>query len=138
MPQIIQNWFLLSRVEVVASDAAGAIVAFGDSITDGTRSTPDTNNRWPDHLAGRLLGQGLKLAVLNAAIAGNRILSEATVPPGFDVRAVGQGVSALARFERHALSQPGITHIIVLGRHQRHWRCSAEPDPNGGRPYRRP
>jgi len=94
-----QNWFLLSRVEVVASDAAGAIVAFGDSITDGTRSTPDTNNRWP---------------VLNAAIAGNRILSEATVPPSVDVRAVAQGVNALARFEHHALSQPGITHIIVL------------------------
>ena len=110
----IQNWFLLSRVEAVASDAAGAIVAFGDSITDGTRSTPDTNNRWPDHLAGRLLGQGLKLAVLNAAIAGNRILSEATVPPSVDVRAVAQGVNALARFEHHALSQPGITHIIVL------------------------
>jgi lysophospholipase L1-like esterase len=110
----IQNWFLLSRVEVVASDAAGAIVAFGDSITDGTRSTPDTNNRWPDHLARRLLGQGLKLAVLNAAIAGNRILSEATVPPDVDVRAVAQGVNALARFEHHALSQPGITHIIVL------------------------
>ncbi len=110
----IQNWFLLSRVEVVASDAVGAIVAFGDSITDGTRSTPDTNNRWPDHLAGRLLGQGMKLAVLNAAIAGNRILSEATVPPGVDVRAVAQGVNALARFEHHALSQPGITHIIVL------------------------
>jgi lysophospholipase L1-like esterase len=110
----IQNWFLLSRVEVVASDAVGAIVAFGDSITDGTRSTPDTNNRWPDDLARRLLGQGLKLAVLNAAIAGNRILSEAAVPPGVDVRAVAQGVNALARFERHALSQPGITHIIVL------------------------
>ena len=110
----IQNWFLLSRVEVVAPDAAGAIVAFGDSITDGTRSSPDTNNRWPDHLAGRLLGQGMKLAVLNAAIAGNRILSEATVPPGIDVRAVAQGVNALARFEHHALSQPGITHIIVL------------------------
>jgi lysophospholipase L1-like esterase len=110
----IQNWFLLSRVEVVASDAAGAIVAFGDSITDGTRSTPDTNNRWPDHLVRRLLGQGLKLAVLNAAIAGNRILSEATVPPDVDVRAVAQGVNALARFEHHALSQPGITHIIVL------------------------
>jgi hypothetical protein len=69
----IQNWFLRSRVEVVASDAAGAIVAFSDSITGGTRSTPDTNNRWPDHLARRLLGQGLKLAVLNAAIAGNRM-----------------------------------------------------------------
>jgi len=110
----IQNWFLLSRVEVAASDAAGAIVAFGDSITDGTRSTPDTNNRWPDHLARRLLGQGLKLGVLNAAIAGNRILSEPDVPPGIDFRAVAQGVNALARFERHALSQPGITHIVVL------------------------
>ena len=110
----IQNWFLLSRVEVAAPDAAGAIVAFGDSITDGTRSTPDTNSRWPDHLARRLLGQGLKLGVLNAAIAGNRILSEPDVPPGIDVRAVAQGVNALARFERHALSQPGITHIVVL------------------------
>jgi lysophospholipase L1-like esterase len=105
---------LLSRVEVAAPDAAGAIVAFGDSITDGTRSTPDTNNRWPDHLARRLLGQGLKLGVLNAAIAGNRILSEVDVPPGIDVRAVAQGVNALARFERHALSQPGSTHIVVM------------------------
>jgi lysophospholipase L1-like esterase len=109
-----QNWFLLSRVEVAAPDAAGAIVAFGDSITDGTRSTPDTNSRWPDHLARRLLGHGQKLGVLNAAIAGNRILSEPDVPPGIDVRAVAQGVNALARFERHALSQPGISHIVVL------------------------
>ena len=52
-----QSWFLLSRVEVVAPDAAGVVVAFGDSITDGTASTPDTNNRWPDHLARRLLAQ---------------------------------------------------------------------------------
>jgi lysophospholipase L1-like esterase len=110
----IQNWFLLSRVEVVAPDAAGAIVAFGDSITDGTRSTPDTNNRWPDHLERRLAAQGLKMAVLNAAIAGNRILSEAVVPMGVDVRAVGAGVNALARFERHVLSQPGVTHIVVM------------------------
>ena len=36
------------------------------------------------------------------------------MPPGIDVRAVAQGVNALARFERHALSQPGITHIVVL------------------------
>jgi lysophospholipase L1-like esterase len=110
----IQNWFLLSRVEVAAPDATGAIVAFGDSITDGTRSTPDTNSRWPDHLARRLLGRGLKFGVLNAAIAGNRILSEPDVPPGIDVRAVAQGVNALARFERHALSQPGVTHVVVL------------------------
>jgi lysophospholipase L1-like esterase len=109
-----QSWFLLSRVDVVAADSLGAIVAFGDSITDGARSTPDTNNRWPDHLARRLLSQGIKMGVLNAGIGGNRVLGEATVPPGVDTRAVGAGINALARFERHVLSQPGVTHVIVL------------------------
>ena len=109
-----QSWFLLSRVDVVAADNVGAVVAFGDSITDGARSTADTNNRWPDHLAKRLLAQGIKMGVLNAGIGGNRVLGEATVPPGSDVRAVGAGVNALARFERHVLSHPGVTHVIVL------------------------
>ena len=110
----IRNWMLLSRVDVVAADAAGSVVAFGDSITDGAGSTSDTNNRWPDHLARRLLSQGIKLGVLNAGIGGNRVLSEAVVPAGADVRAVGAGINALARFERHVLAQPGITHVIVL------------------------
>ena len=116
MPQAgtTQSWFLLSRVDVVAPDAAGAIVAFGDSITDGARSTPDTNNRWPDQLARRLQAQGIKMGVLNAGIGGNRLLSEAVVPPGIDVRAVGAGINALARFEHHVLSLPGATHVIVL------------------------
>jgi lysophospholipase L1-like esterase len=111
-----QNWFLLSRVEVVAPDAAGAIVVFGDSITDGTRSTPDTNSRWPNVLARRLLSQNppVKLGILNAAIAGNRVLSEASVPAGSDPRAVGAGINALARFELDALAQPGVTHIVVM------------------------
>jgi lysophospholipase L1-like esterase len=109
-----QSWFLLSRVDVSAADAAGAVVAFGDSITDGARSTPDTNSRWPDQLSRRLLAQGIKMGVLNAGIGGNRVLSEASVPPGVDVRAVGAGINALARFERHVLSHPGATHVIVL------------------------
>ena len=116
MPEVgtTQSWFLLSRVDVVAPDAAGAIVAFGDSITDGARSTPDTNNRWPDHLAKRLLAQGIKMGVLNAGIGGNRVLGEAPVPIGLDIRAVGAGINALARFEHHVLSLPGATHVIVL------------------------
>jgi lysophospholipase L1-like esterase len=82
-------------------------VAFGDSITDGTRSTPDTNSRWPDRFARRLLSQagGPKLGVLDAGIAGNRVLSNG---------AFGVGVDALARFDADALWQPGVTHIIVL------------------------
>ncbi|HXI29467.1 MAG TPA: SGNH/GDSL hydrolase family protein [Vicinamibacterales bacterium] len=116
MPEVgtTQSWYLLSRVDLVAPDASGAIVAFGDSITDGARSTPDTNNRWPDHLARRLQAQGIRMGVLNAGIGGNRVLNEASVPPGADVRAVGAGINALGRFEHHVLALPGITHVIVL------------------------
>jgi len=115
-PQVgtTRSWFLLSRVDVVAPESIGAVVAFGDSITDGAQSTSDTNNRWPDHLARRLQAQGIKMGVLNAGIGGNRVLNEAAVPPGIDTRAVGAGINALARFERHVLSQAGVTHVIVL------------------------
>ena len=109
-----RSWFLLSRVDVVAPDAAGVVVAFGDSITDGTASTPNANNRWPDHLARRLAAQGMKMAVVNAGIGGNRVLNEAPVPVGVDTRAVGAGINALVRFEHHVLSVPGATHVIVL------------------------
>ncbi len=103
----VRSWFLVSRIEVEASDAAGVIVAFGDSITDGASSTPDTNSRWPDVLAKRLLSASpaLKMGVLNAGIGGNRVLSEGTF---------GAGINALARFETDALSHPGVTHIIVM------------------------
>jgi lysophospholipase L1-like esterase len=92
---------------LMAPESVGAVVTFGDSITDGTRSTPDTNSRWPNFFAKRLLSQagGPQLGVLDAGIAGNRVLSNA---------AFGVGVNALARFDADALSQPGVTHIIVL------------------------
>jgi lysophospholipase L1-like esterase len=105
---ITRSWFLLSRVEVVAGPRVGAIAAFGDSITDGTRSTPDTNNRWPDHLARRL---GTGFAIMNVAIAGNRVLTEGNAPGGFGGNA---GVNALARFDRDVLALPGVTHVVVM------------------------
>jgi lysophospholipase L1-like esterase len=100
-----QSWFYLSRLEVAATDATGAVVTFGDSITDGTRSTPDTNNRWPNHLANRLSAAGMKVGVLNAGIGGNRVLSEG---------AFNAGLNALSRFQLQVLSQTGVTHVIVL------------------------
>ena len=96
-------WFLLACVEVTAPANTLAVVAFGDSITDGARSTSDANNRWPDHLARRLAARkGTGVAVLNAGISGNRVLGD------------GAGVSALARFDRDALMQTGVTHVIVM------------------------
>jgi lysophospholipase L1-like esterase len=99
---VTASWFFLARVEVVAPRDADVVVALGDSITDGTASTIDTNNRWPDHLARRLAGAGISMAVLNAGIGGNRVLAE------------GNGPSALARFDRDVVAQPGVTHAIVL------------------------
>jgi lysophospholipase L1-like esterase len=99
---VTQSWFFLARVEVAAREEAGVLVAFGDSITDGTRSTPDTNNRWPDHFAKRLAAQRIQMGVLNAGISGNRVLSD------------GSSVSALARFDRDVLAATGVTHVTVL------------------------
>jgi hypothetical protein len=70
------NWFVLARVEVVADQAVGTIVAFGASLTDGIRSTPDMNRRWPNHLARRLLDRSTPMAVLAEGIAGNRLLRD--------------------------------------------------------------
>ena len=103
----VQSWFVISRVDVTAPDSAVGLVTFGDSITDGTRSTPDTNNRWPDQLMRRIAAQagGPKVAIMNAGIAGNRVLSEG---------AFNAGINALSRFDLNVLSYPGVTHIIVL------------------------
>jgi len=102
-----QSWFFLSAVEVSAPDQVGAVVTLGDSITDGTLSTPDTNSRWPDQLAKRLMVQAASartplMGVLNEGIAGNRVLTEFVGP------------SALARFDRDVLVPSGVTHVIVL------------------------
>lgn len=96
------SWFYLARVEVMAPAGTGAVVAFGDSITDGTASGLDTNNRWPDHLARRLAREKIPMAVINAGIGGNRVLDE------------GAGPSALSRIDRDVLAQPGITHVVFL------------------------
>ena len=101
------TWFFLARVEVMAPEPVGAIVTLGDSITDGTQSGNDGNNRWPDHLARRLAQQNMKMGVLNVGIGGNRVLTD------------GAGFNALARIERDVLAQTGVTHIIVQ-LHQRH------------------
>jgi lysophospholipase L1-like esterase len=95
------SWFFLTRVDVTAP-VDRVVVALGDSITDGTASGLDANRRWPDWFARRLADAGIRAAVVNAGIGGNRVLQE------------GNGPSALARFDRDVLAQPGVTDVIVL------------------------
>jgi lysophospholipase L1-like esterase len=106
----ITSWVFLTGVDVLAPLTASAVVAFGDSITDGARSTVDANRRWPDVLAQRLLARraGNKIAVMDAGIGGNRILHDASPA------SIRFGVNALARFDRDVLAQPGVKYVIVL------------------------
>jgi lysophospholipase L1-like esterase len=93
------RWFQIAGVDV-KSERATAIVAFGDSITDGYGVQPNTNLRWTDGLIERLKGQNI--AVLNLGIGGNRVLAD------------GLGPSGVSRFDRDVLSQSGVTHFIIL------------------------
>jgi lysophospholipase L1-like esterase len=101
---IITNWPFLKGIDVRSNGDSAAIVAFGDSITDGARSTKDANQRWPDILAHRLQAnkKTKNLGVLNEGIGGNRILHDVTGP------------SALARFDRDVLAQAGVKYLVIL------------------------
>ena len=104
VPEEIESWPFLKGVDVKADEKTAAIVAFGDSITDGAHSTRNANARWPDVLSRRLLAdkKTANLSVLNEGIGGNRVLHD------------GYGPSALARFDRDVLAQAGVKYLIIL------------------------
>jgi len=99
-----QHWYILTGIDVEANHSSAAIVALGDSITDGRGSGTDRNDRWPDDLARRLQANKntADIAVLNAGIGGNCVLHG------------GLGPTALSRFDRDVLSQNGVRWLIVL------------------------
>ena len=105
--QTRMSYYWLSAVEVTAAKDTPLIVAFGDSITDGSRSTPDTHNTWPAILATRLAANKATagLAIVNQGIGGNRVLTDG---------ANFAGVSALARLDRDVFAQPGVRWLIML------------------------
>jgi lysophospholipase L1-like esterase len=101
---ITESSVAFSAVLVPAQPAQQLVVAFGDSIVDGDKSTVDADRNWPSDLIRRLgmMPGDPKAAVVNEGIAGNRLLSD------------GFGTNGLARFERDALAIPGATHIVLL------------------------
>lgn len=99
-----QAYYYLAGIDVLAPEKSAAVVTFGDSITDGARSTNETNHSWPALLAARLAAKKdtAHVAVVNMGIGGNRVLRD------------GAGVSALARFDRDVLTQPGVKWVMLL------------------------
>jgi len=108
----IKSWPFLTSVEVFASSPASTVVAFGDSIVDGDGTTADANTRWPDVLAARLQRANAKVGVVNEGLIGNRLLRDSPLGPA-NPSGPAFGPSALARFERDVLSQPGVEVVIV-------------------------
>ena len=100
----VDHWYFLNGVDVLTNDSSAAIVTLGDSITDGSKSTANTNGRWPDELARRLqANKNTKdIAILNEGIGGNRLVHDRAGP------------NALARFDRDVLAQSGVRWLIVL------------------------
>ena len=94
--------FFLGRVEVTSSKPTNVLVAFGDTITDGTQSGTDANRRWPNLLDARLVAAGMIMSIVNGAIGGGRVLND------------GVGPNALARFDRDVIAQPGVTHVTIM------------------------
>ncbi|MCG7209672.1 SGNH/GDSL hydrolase family protein [Streptomyces arenae] len=98
------SWWYLDSVSVRPSNpATGAVVALGDSITDGWASTTDLNRRWPDYLARRLQKAHTDVkGVADEGISGNQVLAD------------GAGQAALHRLDRDVLSQPGVRTVFLF------------------------
>jgi lysophospholipase L1-like esterase len=102
-PAAFTHWFQLTAIELDAAPAAHAVVAIGDSITDGYGVAPDTNGRWTDGLAVRLRQAGMAgVGVVNAGIGGGRLLRD------------GLGPNLAQRFERDVLDRAGVSHAVVM------------------------
>jgi lysophospholipase L1-like esterase len=99
----MDHWYIIAGIDV-ANDSAAAVVTLGNSITDGRGSGTNAQNRWPDELARSLQADDRTgdVAVLNAGIGGNCVLRACLGP------------SAMDRFARDVLDQPGVHWLIVL------------------------
>jgi lysophospholipase L1-like esterase len=111
-PYATASWFFLDAIEMTAPADAFAIMAFGDSITDGTASTMNGDDRWPNVLSRRLKAvYGNKVAVVNGGIGGNQIAGPAEYGPD---KPYAGGPASGQRLDRDVLSLSGISSLIWL------------------------
>jgi lysophospholipase L1-like esterase len=102
------SWFFLDAVDVMAPAGTVVICAFGDSITDGTHTTLNDNDRWANALSRRLHNAyGNRVSIVNEAIGGNRVVNPV-------VANATAGPAAVDRLDRDVLGLSGLTHVIWL------------------------
>lgn len=97
------HWYYISGIDVAADPSAKAIVAIGDSLTDGRGTDTNKNNRWTDDLAARLVANS---ATANVAVMNQGIGATALVGTS--------GTAAQARFNRDVLGQSGVRWAIIF------------------------
>ena len=106
LPNATSNltYFWLTGIEVLAQSEVAAVVAFGDSITDGVTTTPDAHRAWPALLAAKLQSDPAtsRWAVINAGISGNRVRRDVI------------GRSAGGRFDRDVLARAGVKWLVLF------------------------
>jgi lysophospholipase L1-like esterase len=111
-PYTTASWFFLDAIEMTAPADAFAIMAFGDSITDGTASTMNGDDRWPNVLSRRLKTlYGNKVAVVNGGIGGNQVAGPAEYGP---TKPFAGGPASGQRLDRDVLSLSGVSSLIWL------------------------
>ena len=107
--RITSMWWL-KGVDVLTTSVGGAIVAFGDSITDGSCGTVDGYDRWEDWLAVRLDMSGdaaRRRAVVNEGIGGNTVTREGLQP-------APNSTPGVERLERDVFSHAGVTDVVLF------------------------
>ena len=135
LPFELRSWVWLSELQAYKANSPErtAIVAVGDSITDGSGTTIDGHDRWEDFLNKRLRAAGSANVVINAGIGGNRVatlrwgpvvmgaltsagaladMSGAPNTPNARCDACGQ--PAVTRLERDVFSLPNVSAIILF------------------------
>ena len=110
-PNSTTSWYFLDALDMQADPGIGAVICFGDSITDGTDSTLNGDDRWPDVLARRLLAAATPMAIVNSGIGGNQVVGPAQYAPD---KPFAGGPSALSRLDRDVLTLSGVTHVIWM------------------------
>jgi len=107
------SWYFLDALEMFVPSGTRVIVAFGDSITDGTGSTLNGDDRWPDVLSRRLHeAYGDAFAVVNQGIGGNQVAGPA--PADYAAKPIPGGPAAITRLDRDIISLPGVETVIWM------------------------